>query len=113
MLLAVLAFARGVLARGARITYLNRHAAVYAIACIVLFWLIYQLMGLKKHFDVPEYLKGQEGSWLNSLYTSALAQSNAMPDITPKTRVARVLFMLQVCSGWIWFLLFAGAASAC
>ena len=92
--------------RAAQIVYTNRNAAYYAVTCICIFTLIYYLMGTKKHFDIPEYLAGREDSWLTSLYTSALAQSNAMPDTAPKTNVARVLFMLQVCSGWFWFLLF-------
>jgi hypothetical protein len=99
-LLAVLVGAGGKL-------YSKRSAIVYALVCILAFWLIYQLMGMKKHFDVPEYLAGRERSWLTSLYTSVLAQSNAMPDTTPKTDVARALFMLQVTLGWMWFLVLA------
>lgn len=101
-----LLFLKNVLVRGGEIAYTNRHAAYYAISSILLFWLVYQLMGMKKHFDIPEYIKGRENSALTSLYTSVLAQSNAMPDTTPKTNVARVLFMLQVSLGWFWFLLF-------
>ena len=104
---AGIAVARAVLMRGGQVAYTNRHAAYYALTCIFIFWLAYQLLGVKKHFDVPEYLQGRENSWLTSLYTSVLAQSNAMPDTTPKSNVARVFFMLQVTSGWFWFLLFA------
>jgi hypothetical protein len=83
-----------------------KYAAVYAIVCILAFMVAYKLMGLEKHFDVPEYIPRKErSSWLNCLYTSALAQSNAMPDTTPKTRVARMLFMMQVVLGWDWFLI--------
>lgn len=104
--LAVLLFARQVIRRGGEIAYTNRYAAYYALTSILAFWLLYQLLGMKKHFEVPEYLKGRENSWLTSLYTSALAQSNAMPDTAPKSNVARVFFMLQVSLGWLWFLLF-------
>lgn len=102
----LLGFLKQTLARGGKIAYNNRNAAFYAIACILLFWLIYQLMGMKKHFDVPEYLQGRENSALTSLYTAVLAQSNAMPDTTPKSNLARVFFMIQVSLGWLWFLLF-------
>ena len=96
----------GMLRNGGEVAYINRYAALYAFVCILAFSLVYWFMGLPKHFDVPEYLKGRESSFLTSLYTSTLAQSNAMPDTTPKTDVARVLFMIQVCLGWMWFLLF-------
>ena len=105
--LAALIFLKKVFVRGGEIAYTNRYAAYYAITSIVAFWLLYQLMGMKKHFEMPEYLKGRENSWLTSLYTSTLAQSNAMPDATPKTNLARSFFMLQVSLGWLWFLLFA------
>lgn len=102
--------ARRALQRGARIAYENRRAAYYALGFIALFSVVYWLMGLEKHFDTPEYLdKRDRNSFLNCVYTSALAQSNAMPDYTPKTNIARVLFMLQVCTGWAWFLLFSSA----
>lgn len=106
MLLAFLAFLRAVVVRGGEIAYTNRYAGFYALTSILFFWFLYQLLGMKKHFDVPEYLKGRENSWLTSLYTSVLAQSNAMPDTTPKSNLARVFFMLQVSIGWFWFLLF-------
>lgn len=99
---------RDVLTKGVSIAYANRRAAYYALGFIALFSLVYWLMGLEKHFDVPEYVEeGKRGSFLNSLYTSTLAQSNAMPDYTPKTDVARILFMIQVSTGWLWFLLFS------
>lgn len=94
--------------RGMQIAYNNRRAAYYALGFISVFSVVYWLMGLEKHFDVPEYLdKGSRGSFLNCVYTSAMAQSNAMPDYTPKTRAARIIFMIQVCTGWAWFLLFS------
>ncbi len=106
---AAIVMQRG-LRRGAQIAYANRRAAYYALGFITLFSVVYWLMGLEKHFDVPGYIdKKQQGSFLNCIYTSALAQSNAMPDYTPKTNIARVLFMLQVCTGWAWFLLFSTA----
>lgn len=106
-MLRILGFLLAGLAGAGRRVYAKRDAAVYALVCILAFWLIYQLMGMKKHFDVPKYLAGRERSWLTSLYTSVLAQSNAMPDTTPKTNAARVLFMLQVVLGWVWFLVLA------
>jgi len=106
MVFFMLALLRAVVVRGGEIAYTNRNAAYYAFFSILFFWFLYQLLGMKKHFDVPEYLQGREGSWLTSLYTSVLAQSNAMPDTTPKSNLARVFFMLQVSMGWMWFLLF-------
>lgn len=100
--------ARDVVTKGVNIAYANRRAAYYALVFIALFSLVYWLMGLEKHFDVPEYVEeDKRGSFLNSVYTSALAQSNAMPDYTPKTDIARILFMIQVITGWLWFLLFS------
>lgn len=96
----------GLLYKAMIIIHGNRYAAFYSLALIAVFSLVYHFMGIKKHFDVPEYLKGREDDYLSSLYTSVLAQSNAMPDTTPKSNVARVLFMLQVTMGWMWFLLF-------
>jgi hypothetical protein len=103
---ALLAFLRAVLVRGGEIAFTNRHAAYYAITSILVFWLLYQLLGMDKHFEIPPYLKGRERSPLTSLYTAVLAQSNAMPDTVPKTNLARVFFMMQVSIGWMWFLLF-------
>lgn len=89
--------------------HMNKNAAVYGLGLVVVFTFAYKLMGLERHFDVPDYIdKGKRNSWTNCLYVSAMAQSNAMPDYTPKTTVARVLFMLQVVSGWFWFLMFTG-----
>lgn len=100
--------ARDVLRKGANIAYANRRAAYYAMGFIAFFSVLYWLMGLEKHFDVPEYVEEEDkNSYLNGLYTSVLAQSNAMPDYTPRTNVARMLFMLQVSTGWLWFLLFS------
>jgi hypothetical protein len=86
--------------------YRRRSAVTYAVFFIVVFWLAYQLTGMQRHWDMPEYLKGREGSWFTSLYTSIMSQSNAMPDSSPKTTTARVLFLTQVSLGWLWFLLF-------
>lgn len=98
------------IARSGRIAFANRRAAYYAFIFIAIFGLLYWLMGLEKHFEVPEYIEEKHrNSLLNSLYTSVLAQSNAMPDLVPKTPVARTIFMLQVCTGWAWFLLFSNA----
>ncbi len=105
--LAAMLFVKQVFKRGGEIAYTNRYAAYYAFASILVFWLLYQLLGMKKHFEIPEYLRGRENSWLTSLYTSAMAQSNAMPDTAPRSNLARVLFMLQVSLGWMWFLIFA------
>lgn len=91
--------------RVVELVYENRHAAYFAGTSILAFTLLYWAMGLSKHFDVPEYLgPDRKDSLLTSLYTSTLAQSNAMPDLVPKTTVARMLFMLQVVLGWAWFL---------
>lgn len=102
---AVLGSVRDTAVRVVELVYENRHAAYYAVGCILVFAVTYWAMGIQKHFDVPDYLKGRENSFFTGLYTSALAQSNAMPDTTPKSTVARALFLLQVCLGWAWFLL--------
>lgn len=99
---------RRIVKRGWTIAFANRNAVYYAIGFISVFALTYWLMGLEKHFDVPEYVdKKHKNSFFNSLYTSTMAQSNAMPDLTPKTNLARALFMIQVCTGWMWFLVFS------
>lgn len=96
---------RDTLIRLVELAYENRHAAYYSFTCIALFALTYWVMGVDRHFDVPDYLGKRKNSFVSSaLYTSVLAQNNAMPDITPKTSIARVLFMLQVTLGWLWFL---------
>lgn len=102
----LLAAAKAVLVKAGQSVYDNRAGAAYALFFILAFALTYHVMGVKKHFDVPEYLAGRENDFLTSLYTSLLAQSNAMPDTTPKSNAARVLFMSQVTLGWMWFLLF-------
>lgn len=107
LLIPIFAALKQIPVRAARIAYTNRNAAYYALTCIAVFTLVYKFIGFKKHFDTPDYIKGKENTWFNSLYTSVLAQSNAMPDSVPKTTLARWLFMLQVSTGWIWFLLFA------
>lgn len=105
-MLFLFALAYATLRRGAQAVWINRYAAGYMLFFIVLFTLLYWLLGMKKHFFVPDYLAGRENGFLNSFYTSVLAQSNAMPDTVPKTNMARMLFMAQVCSGWLWFLIF-------
>ncbi len=104
MVLFILALVSTVLKRGAQAVWINRYAAIYSLLLIFGFALTYWLMGMKKHFDVPDYLAGRENSFMTSFYTSVLAQSNAMPDTVPKSTVARSLFMAQVVSGWLWFL---------
>ena len=94
------------LKRGAVAAYNKKGAALYALFFILMFATTYKLMGMKKHFSMPEDLKGKEDSWFTSVFTSVLAQSNAMPDTWPQTTAARVVFMLQVVTGWAWFLLF-------
>ena len=95
---------RDTLIRVVELVYENRHAAYFSFTCILAFAVLYWAMGMQRHFDMPPYMEGREHSFLTSLYTSALAQNNAMPDVTPKTTVARMLFMLQVVLGWLWFL---------
>lgn len=102
----VFALIWALLKRGANAAWRKRAAAYYALFFIFLFATIYKLMGMKKHFSMPDDLKGKEDSFFTSLFTSVLAQSNAMPDTWPQTTAARVLFMLQVATGWAWFLLF-------
>lgn len=103
----MLGFLGAIFMGAARSVYKSRWAALYAVFFIVLFMFVYWRMGIEKHFDVPDYIdKKKRGSLTTSLYISALAQSNAMPDLVPKTTLARMLFMAQVCTGWAWFLLF-------
>lgn len=104
MLMFLVARVMQTLRRGAQAVWINRNAAVYATFMIVAFALLYWLLGMKKHFVVPDYLAGREDSFMTSFYTSVLAQSNAMPDTVPKSNLARALFMTQVVSGWLWFL---------
>lgn len=108
MFIPLLSFAKRVLVRSGRIAYANRNAAIYALGFISLFTLIYWFMGLDKHFEAPEYIEeDQKGSFFNCMFTSVLTQSNAMSDYVPKSTVARAIFMIQVCIGWFWFLLFS------
>ena len=96
-----------VVARGAEIAYANRNAAYYALGFIAAFALAYWLIGLERHFNVPDYIdKKDRGSFFNSVYTSIMSQSNAMSDFVPRTNLARALLIMQVASGWAWFLLF-------
>lgn len=88
----------------------DKGAVMYALAGILTFSFIYWMMDMKEHFSVPDYLEGREQSYFTSLYTSVMAQNNAMPDVVPKSTLARALFMLQTSLGWLWFLLFAGGA---
>ena len=106
-MLVLFAVLRDALRRGVQSAYERIEAFAYAIFFILLFALLYWKLGMKKHFSMPDDLKGREGSFFTGLYTSVLAQSNAMPDTAPQTTLARVLFMLQVCTGWMWFLLFS------
>lgn len=101
------AFLLGLLLGVTRKVVSKRIAIAFALTGILTFWLLYQLLDMKKHFFVPDYLAGRERSWLTSLYTSVLAQSNAMPDTVPKSNLARTLFMAQVSMGWMWFLVFS------
>jgi hypothetical protein len=98
------AFLKRVLIGGGKLAVANKWAMLYSVGCILVFALAYHFMGIAKHFTVPDYLKGKENTFMNSLYTSVMAQNNAMPDNAPKTTLARVLFMLQVTLGWIWVL---------
>lgn len=92
--------------------HMDRHAALYALSLVAIFAVSYKLINLEQHFDVPEYIdKSMRNSWTNCLYVSTMAQSNAMPDYTPKTTAGRIIFMLQVVSGWFWFLMFTGLSS--
>lgn len=106
VLSTILSAISALLVRAGELVYENRGGAIYALVCIVSFAMVYHFMGMKQHFDVPEYLQGRENDFLTSLYTSMLAQNNAMPDTVPKSNAARVLFMSQVTIGWLWFLLF-------
>lgn len=92
---------------GGRLVRQHKAAAIYAFFFMILFTLVYWVMGMEKHFDVPDYIEKKKRNGITTaMYVSALAQSNAMPDMAPKTTLARMLFMFQVCTGWFWFLLF-------
>lgn len=95
------------LQRGGKTAYRNLGALFYAVLFIGLFWGVYQRIGLAKHFDVPDDLKGKEQSRFTSLYLATMSQTNAMSELTPKTTTGRVVLMLNVLAGAAWMLLFA------
>lgn len=106
-MLWIVAMLWNIIKSAGRMTYKHRMGAIYAFFFMFLFTFVYWAMGIEKHFSVPDYIeKKNRNSFSTSIYVSALAQSNAMPDLAPKTTLARMLFMFQVCSGWFWFLLF-------
>lgn len=78
---------------------------VYGFGMIALFAVLYRSIGVYKNFVVTE--EQSRRPWFASFYISAMAQSNAMGDATPKTILARSLFATQVMLGWMWVVTFA------
>lgn len=96
-----------ILRNGARMTMRHWDGVAYALVFILFFMFLYWKIGMEDHFFVPDYIdKKKRNSLTTALYTAVLAQSNAMPDTVPRTTLARMLFMTQVCTGWMWFLIF-------
>lgn len=77
----------------------------YGFGMIALFAIIYRAIGVTKHFVVTD--EQIKKPWFASFYISAMAQTNAMGDATPKTILARSLFATQVVLGWLWVITFA------
>ena len=77
----------------------------YGFGCILLFAAIYKSIGVTKHFVITE--EQSKKPWFASFYISAMAQTNAMGDSTPKTILGRVIFGTQVVMGWLWVITFA------
>ena len=80
-------------------------ALTYGITLMLLFAGIYQALDLRTHVVFDDSMKGKENNFLTSMYMSAMLQTNAMPDMTPRTTLMRVLFMMQVLLGWLWFVM--------
>ena len=78
---------------------------MYGFGMIALFAVIYKSIGVTKHFVITQ--EQQENPWFACFYISAMAQSNAMGDSTPKTILGRSLFATQVVLGWVWVIMFA------
>lgn len=94
------------MARGLRAAWPKGIGALgYAFVLILVFAGVYQSMDLTKHLVMDDTMKGKENSFLTSLYLSVTLQTNSMPDMTPRTSLMRILFMLQVVAGWMWFVM--------
>jgi len=78
---------------------------LYGFGMIALFAALYRSIGVTQHFVITE--EQQKKPWFASFYISAMAQSNAMGDSTPKTILGRTLFATQVVLGWVWVIVFA------
>lgn len=82
----------------------------YGFSMITMFAIVYKLMGLEKNFVITDEVK--DNQWFGSFYISAMAQTNAMGDATPKTIPGRVVFGLQTVLGWLWVVTFAVLVAA-
>ena len=78
---------------------------LYGFGMIAVFAVLYRSIGVTNHFVVTE--EQQKKPWFASFYISAMAQSNAMGDSTPKTILGRSLFATQCVLGWMWMIVFA------
>lgn len=83
---------------------------LYGALATVLFAVVYNFMGLKKHFVLADDVKNNP--WFASFYISFMAQTNAMGDATPKTIPARAVFALQTLMGWMWLASFSPIVTA-
>ena len=75
----------------------------YALIMMVVFALVYGLLGYKNHFEVTD--ENKEKNWENSVTASIMLQSNAMGQVTPTTSLGRWLSTAQTMCGWMWFLI--------
>lgn len=91
---------------GAKITSRAVIAPIlYAILCMIVFALVYALIGYSKLFEVNDENKNK--NWENSVVASVMLQSNAMGDVSAKNSLGRWLMTAQVMCGWLWFMVIA------
>lgn len=76
---------------------------MYALIMMVVFALVYGLLGYKNHFEVTD--ENKDKNWENSVTASIMLQSNAMGSVAPITSLGRWLSTAQTMCGWMWFLI--------
>ena len=76
---------------------------LYALITMVIFTLVYGLLGYANHFEVKDENKNK--NWENSVTASIMLQSNAMGQVVPTTSLGRWLSTAQTALGWMWFLI--------
>ena len=76
---------------------------LYALITMVIFTLVYGLIGYANHFEVSD--ENRNKNWENAATASIMLQSNAMGAVTPITSLGRWLSTAQTALGWMWFLI--------